>query len=263
MTKRRWRSWEVGLMLQRYPGEGSAPLRHALARSIDAITSQARRLRLPSPGRRQRQALSRARGNCSVNVEFFKALSEPVAFVLGFIWARGSVRTRPRHVLRLRCPRAKEDELLAVRALLGSRHHVQRRGGHTVCDVCSYCLVQDLVRQYGPPPSAEDPDPPLPRLPAEYHPHLARGLFVGGGQVDESRITWVGTGRAIGELEALIRAATGISSPEKKRLGKSHSLSWHTPDELRTLSEWLRLGVPALAEDASKGNFLSSLPGAL
>jgi hypothetical protein len=247
MSKRRWRSWEVGLMLERYPGEGSAPLRHALARSIDAITSEARRLRLPSPGRRQRQALSRARGNASVNVEFFKALSEPVAFVLGFIWARGSVRTRPRHVLRLRCPRAKEDDLLAVRALLGSRHHVQRRGGHTVCDVCSYWLVQELVRQYGRPPSAEDPDPPLPRLPAEYLPHLARGLFVGCGQVEESHITWVGTGRAMGELENLIRAATGLSSPQKGRLGKSHSLSWDTPQEVRALSAWLGLDRPASA----------------
>jgi hypothetical protein len=65
------------------------------------------------------------------------------------------------------------------------------------------------------------------------------------------------------ELEALLRAATGVSSPQKGRRGKNHSLSWQAPDEVRTLSEWLRLGMPALAEDASKGNSQSSLPGAL
>jgi len=60
-----------------------------------------------------------------------------------------------------------------------------------------------------------------------------------------------------------IAARLDISSPDKTSLGKSHSLSWQAPDEVRTLSVWLRLGMPALAEDASKGNSLSSLPGAL
>ena len=250
-------------MLDHYPREGSAAMTSHVARSIDAITSEARRLRLSSPDRRKRQALSRAANNPSVQVHFFETLTPTVAYVLGFIWVRGRVQTRPRHILCLRCPTAEEDVLLAVRNQLGSHHRVQRCQSHTICKVCSYWLVEGLLKKYGSPPCRANPDPPLPPVPAAYVPDLARGLLAGAGSVTDSRITWAGTARAMGELEALIRAATGISSPEKERRGKSHSLSWHTPDELRTLWEWLRLGMPALAEDASTRNSLSSLPGAL
>jgi hypothetical protein len=123
--------------------------------------------------------------------------------------------------------------------------------------------VQTLIRKYGSPPCRANPDPPLPPVPAAYVPDLARGLLAGAGSVTDARITWAGTGRAMGELEALIRAATGISSPDKTSLGKSHSLSFQALDEVRTLSEWLRLGMPALAEDASTRNSQRSLPGAL
>jgi hypothetical protein len=140
---------------------------------------------------------------------------------------------------------------------------VQRRQSHTICKVCSYWLVESLLKKYGSPPGRANPDPPLPPVPAAYVPELARGLLAGAGSVTSDHITWAGTALAMAELEALIRAATGVSSPQKGRRGKSHSLTWDTPDELRTLSEWLRLGMPALAEDASKGNSQSSLPGAL
>jgi hypothetical protein len=123
--------------------------------------------------------------------------------------------------------------------------------------------VESLLGKYGSPPCRANPDPPLPPVPAAYVPYLARGLLAGAGSVANSRITWVGTARGMAELEALIRAATGISSPQKGRRGKSHSFSWHTPDELRTLSEWLRLNLPSFSEDATKGNSQSSLPGAL
>jgi hypothetical protein len=250
-------------MLDYYPREGSAAMTSHVARSIDAITSEARRLGLSSPERRERQALSRAANNPSVQVHFFETLTPTVAYVLGFIWVRGRVQTRPRHILCLRCPTAEEDALLAVRNQLGSHHRVQRRQSHTICKVCSYWLVESLLGKYGSPPGRANPDPPLPPVPAAYVPDLARGLLAGAGSVTASRITWAGTARAMGELEALIRAATGISVPDKTSLGKSHSLSWQAPDEVRTLSTWLRLHLPPFAEDASKRNSLSSLPGAL
>jgi hypothetical protein len=250
-------------MLDHYPREGSAAMTSHVARSLDAITSEARRLRLLSPDRRKRQALSRAANNPSVQVHFFETLTPSVAYVLGFIWVRGRVQTRPRHILCLRCPTAEEEALLAVRNQLGSQHRVQRRQSHTLCKVCSYWLVESLLKKFGSPPSRANPDPPLPPVPAAYLPDLARGLLAGAGSVTNAHITWVGSARAMAELAALIRAATGVSAPQRGRRGKSHSLSWHTADEVRTLSEWLRLGMPALAEDASKGNSQSFLPGAL
>src|SRR6516164_2476663 len=215
MAKRRWRSWEVGLMLDHYPREGSAAMTSHVARSIDAITSEARRLGLSSPDRRKRQARSRAANNPSVQVHFFETLTPTVAYVLGFLWVRGRVQTRPRHILCLRCPTAEEDALLAVRNQLGSHHRVQRRQSHTICKVCSYWLVESLLGKYGSPPGRANPDPSLPTLPGIYVPDLARGLLVGAGSVSDARITWVGTDRAMAELADLIRATTGISSPQK------------------------------------------------
>jgi hypothetical protein len=140
---------------------------------------------------------------------------------------------------------------------------VQRRQSHTICKVCSYWLVESLLKKYGSPPCRANPDPPLPPVPPADFPDLARGLLAGAGSVTNARIKWAGTARAMAELEALIRAATGISSPQKSRRGKSHSLSWQAPDEVRTLSEWLRLSLSPFTEDASKRNSQSSLPGAL
>src|SRR4051812_32242856 len=123
MPRRRWRGREIEQLGQRYPEEGLSRLATELGRSPDAITSQARRMGLRSATRHRRQALSWAMKNRTVNIRFFDRPSEQVAFVLGYVWVRGRVKTRPRHVLCLRCPTAKEDDLLAVRSLLGSRHH--------------------------------------------------------------------------------------------------------------------------------------------
>jgi hypothetical protein len=242
--------------------DGPDGLAADLYRSPDAITSQARRLGLRSPHRHRRQALARALRNRTVNAHFFDTPSEQVAFVLGYVWVRGRVKPGPHHVLRLRCPTAEEDHLLAVRGLLESRHHVQRREGYTVCEICSAWLVKNLIRKYGCPPCRDLPDPPLPTLPAAYVPYLARGLLVGAGSVDDSRITWVGTSRAMRELEDIILAATGISAPEKGRLGQCHSLSWHTPQDVRALAAWLRLNWLALEEEARKGDSSPLLLGA-
>lgn len=263
MVRRRWRAVEIGHLGERYVEDGLNQVAVDLDRSPDAISSQARRLGLRSPHRHRRRALAKALNNKSVNVLFFDHVTDQVAYVLGYLWVCGRVKTSPRHVLRLRCPASREASLLEVRRLLGSQHRVQRRQAQVVCEISSSWLVKSLIGKYGSPPSGDEPDPPLPTLPAAYMPDLARGLFVGAGSVNCSQITWIGTGRMIGELGELIRIATGVSAPVITRLNKNHCLSWHAPDEVRTLSAWLRFGKPALAEDASKGNSLSSLPRAL
>lgn len=189
MVRRRWRAAEIGHLGEHYAEDGLNQTAIDLDRSPDSVSSQARRLGLRSPYRHRRQARTRALNNKSVNVRFFDNLTEEVAFVLGYIWVRGRVKMSPCHVLRLRSPTAKEDTLLEVRSLLRSRHQVQRREGFTICEICSIRLVQSLIRQYGRPPSADCPDAPLPDLPSSYIPHLARGLLMGAGHYDTSRIT--------------------------------------------------------------------------
>src|SRR5262249_50056789 len=135
----------------------------------------------------------------------------------------------------------KESTLLEVRSLLSSRHQVQRREEYTVCEICSFCLVQSLIRQYGRPPSADCPDAPLPDLPSSYVHHLARGLILGAGDSDTSRITCTGPLTAIRELQQLVQVATGVSAPLERRIGKAVSITWTVPEEVKALAAWLHL----------------------
>ena len=153
MPRRRWRAVEVGHLIEGYAADGLNQLAHDLDRSPDSITSQARRVGLRSPRRHRRRALTRASNNKSVNVCFFDTLTPSVAFCVGFIWASGTVKRKPKHVLKLRCPASREPDLLAVRDMLESRHRVQRSRGRVVCEVSSYRLVETLVHKYGSPPS--------------------------------------------------------------------------------------------------------------
>jgi hypothetical protein len=211
MPRRRWRAVEIGLLGERYSEAGLNQLALDLDRSPDSITSQARRLGLRSPHRHRRRALARALNNKSANICFFDHLAEQVAYVLGYIWMRGRVKTNPRHVLRLRCPTTEESTLLEVRSLLRSRHQIQRRETYTICEICSFCLVQSLIRRYGRPPSSDCPEAPLPGLPSPYIHHLARGLILGAGHSNTSRITCTGPYTAMRELQQLAQVATGVS----------------------------------------------------
>src|SRR4051794_9246421 len=100
MFRWRWSAAEVGKLWPRYPEEGPAQLARELGRSEDAVASQAARLGLYSLHRHQRQGAARAAQTRSVNVRFFDTVSPRVAYVLGYVWARGRVRMTPRHVLR-------------------------------------------------------------------------------------------------------------------------------------------------------------------
>src|SRR5262245_55038634 len=97
-----------------YPDCSPDVLGECFGRSQHAVVSQARRLLLPTANRRCKQSTTRAEQNRSVNVHFFDTVTPDVAFVLGYVWATGTVKTSPRHVLLLRCPVSEEAGLLTV-----------------------------------------------------------------------------------------------------------------------------------------------------
>lgn len=179
MGRRRWRAWEIEELLHRFPSEGAVALAASLDRSVDSVTGEARRLGLKSLTRRKRQALSRAEKNRSLNIRFFEALSSEGAFALGFIWATGSVKCHPPHVIRLRCPASQEATLMTVRKLLGSRHSIQRRGGSVICELSSYWLVNSLIRHFGCLQEKATAASVLTTLPPEYIPSFVRGYSIG------------------------------------------------------------------------------------
>src|SRR4051794_29236810 len=101
MFRRQWSAAEVEALGKFYSGQGPTRLAVVLCRSEDSVSSEARRLGLRSTLGRRRQALTQARQNRSVNIHFFDEPSPEVAFVLGYLWVRSTVRTTPKHILRL------------------------------------------------------------------------------------------------------------------------------------------------------------------
>ena len=118
---RQWMPSEIHQLVKRYPNEGPSPIAATLERSVNSVCSQARRYGVHSESRRHRQAASRAANNATVNPRFFESNSSAVPFVLGFIWACGSLKTRRRLVLRLSCDAARVGQLRNALKLPGGK----------------------------------------------------------------------------------------------------------------------------------------------
>lgn len=239
MRRRRWRAEEVGCLIRSYPSRSPALIGDELGRSDHAVVSHARRLMLPTDGRRPKQSSTRADRNRSVDIHFFDCVNPEVAFVLGFIWATGTVKTTTPYSLTLRCPLSNEASLLTVLSLVRSRHKVRREFGTSVCDVTSHRFVQTLLDSFGSPRSRAVPDPPLPALPAEHLPHFARGLLRGRGHAAKDRITWSGSRNAIRDLGTLLSAAHHLPAPSTTAVGRVLSITWTDREAVGAIFRWL------------------------
>jgi hypothetical protein len=98
-------------VLERYSLDGPAKLAAELGRSVDSVSSFAGRYGQKSLRSRERQAASRSRGSPSLNTRFFDEPGRDGAFVLGVIWACGSIKTKHGKVLRLVVPTARRKVL--------------------------------------------------------------------------------------------------------------------------------------------------------
>lgn len=232
---------EIDLLQERYPNEGPWLLARDLSRTIDSVCSQARRLGVHSKHRFRRRSLSRSCRSATVNTRFFDSLSSEVAFVLGYVWTRGTVKFTPRNVLRLSCPVRQEQRLLRVLGLLESMHRIQRYRNRLVCEVCNQRLIKSLVARFGCPPCSSNPDPRLPNLSSEYLPALVRGFLVSSDHSSVEIISWTGRPRSTAELVRILQGKLTLSDPVVETTGKRSSVSWTNPTDVQGLRHWLRL----------------------
>jgi hypothetical protein len=145
MPRRTWSLEEIKRVAERYPEEGPTRLAQLFHRSDDSVTSLARRFGLRSTHRRTRQASTRASKTATVRPDFFDTPSPSVAYVVGFIFGCGSVKTRTRHVLRIRCPFSREPALRRVLELVGSKHSPQRGRRRILVEAGNRRLVASLT----------------------------------------------------------------------------------------------------------------------
>src|ERR1043165_7696773 len=120
----RWSAKEISLLRERYEEEGTAQLAMELGRSEDSVSGEARRLGLRFTQRRRKQGMSKAQRSRAVNIHFFDQPSPEVAYVLGYLWCRATIRSNFPFGVGLRCPMQEVHHLLDVRAMMNSVHAV-------------------------------------------------------------------------------------------------------------------------------------------
>ena len=143
-----WQLEEIDILIRDYGKTPVSEVAATLGRSVDSVTSEARRLGLSSPARFRHQADAQARNNPAVDVRFFEKSGPAVDQVVAFIQRWGHVYPGPRWLLRLRCPASCEPELLEVKARLRSIHTVRRDKGNIVLEIPGRGLIESFLRRY-------------------------------------------------------------------------------------------------------------------
>lgn len=209
-----------------------------LGRSIHAVCSQARRYGIRSTVRRLQQGRTRAQSSHTVNAHFFDYTTPEVSFVLGFIWACGSIRTKHRHILRLVCYEDREERLRVILDMLQSRHQLQRYGNRLVAELGNHRLVQSLIERFGQPPGKSS-EGTLPRLTGSMVPHFASGHLFATGVSSPQSIRWRGNPQVISWLIEQMQVTLPIAEPRVSRWGKTLSAAWTNPSDIQEIWQWL------------------------
>jgi hypothetical protein len=235
---RRWTPQESALVSKRYAAEGPLPLAAELGRSPDSVSSLARRYGIASAGGRKLQAANRVIKSRTVNVGFFDTMSAEVAFVLGFVWACGSVKTKHRKVLRMVLPQERREVFPAIQHPMGSRHLVQTYEHTRVLEICNSRLVQSLLDRHGPPP-ASNPTPDQPRIPPELVRKFAAGHLLATGHRSATFICWLGHNAVIEWLSEKIQTQARVPPPQAKPFGSRSRISWTKEVEMSAIEGWM------------------------
>ena len=236
---RPWTPRERSTLASRYATDGSLALAVALDRSPDSITSQARRYGLSSPGARLRQARTRVLQSRSVNVEFFAGQSTAVAFVLGLVWACGTVKTKHRQVLRLTVASDRVGSLRRVKELMECRHSIQTYENTVVLEISNSDFVHTLLTRHGSPPKSAA-DPQAPRIPDHLIARFADGHLAATSRRTGNHIHWRGPHVVMEWLSKAIQSQVNVPPPEiLARMTLEQTIRWHRAQDIRDIDAWL------------------------
>ena len=236
--RRLWIPTERRRVLERYSLDGPAKLAAELGRSADSISSFAGRYGQKSLRSRERQAASRSRGSPSLNTRFFDEVNHQSAFVLGVIWACGSIKTKHGKVLRLVVPTDRRKVLDRVLELMSSKHLIQTYDDRNVVELCNAYLVSTFLDRFGHPP-ASSADPDLPWIGSEFVPMFANGHLQATGGRSETYIALRGHEAVMPWLAGEIRSQTKAGPPTEERLGKRLTIRWQSPPDVAGIGKWL------------------------
>lgn len=216
-----WTEAEVQMMRDLYPTADRQTLEKAFGLPYYILQHQARRMKIYNTTGQQRATNTRTQNNKSVDIRFFDQWTEQSAYVLGFLFADGSIgRTNLSHViiaLSIRDMCVLNYLKQVTRSTRDFINHPEWTDdeGYVHKPSCrlilsSVVLVKRLM-SLGLMPSKTYRDDPFPNVPDEFLPHFIRGYFDGDGTAYISGegtpgIRFIGTPKFVtGLRDALVR----------------------------------------------------------
>lgn len=204
----------------------------------------------------------------SVNVSFFDLWSAESAYVLGYIWSDGCIRTErgtpsgldficteeDSHILSDIAAAMKSTATVRVnpaRSWIETKGKYAGRMYHSKSSVrlsvSSTVIAEKLIRDHGLAPRKSKADLPFPtNIPDHLFHHFARGVFDGDGSIsvrtDHNRVTvyWLGTRLFIRGLVRQLRRLVDVRQPTFSEQGPHlYRVTWTAKNDVLALSKWL------------------------
>jgi hypothetical protein len=249
-----------------YPSLGSVAMAKQLGCSAATVRNKAYALGIRSGVWHSLAGQHRSSRNQTVRLDFFDSWTPESAYVLGYIWADGCIRTergKPAGIEFI-CTEDDAQILRDVAAVLGcsnklrdhaARDWVQKHGayaGRTYRSkaavrlaIHSTVLASKLITDHGIPPRKSSCDPPFPsNIPDEFLSHFARGNFDGDGSIrakgSRSAVYWLGTPAFIEPLTTRITTLARVAPPGVYEQGRHlRRVLWTAKPDVLGLRSWL------------------------
>lgn len=236
--RRTWTAEERRLLLDNYRSSGALALARELNRSPDAVSSQAKRHGLMSPDYRKRQARDRVERSPSVNTLFFDTPTPAAAFVAGYIWACGSIKTKHRKVVRVSSPYGDTGGMRIIQRAIGSRHLIQTYENRQVLEISNSRLVGAFLDHWGMPPGRRRDGSP-PRLADELVARFATGYLLARGCRSDRYIRWTGHANVMDWLATRIVSQANVPPPDWFAQTSRPTIRWIEIPAVRAVGAWL------------------------
>lgn len=180
-----WTDEMVAAIQERYVAEAAYKLADEFGVALDTVRRKASSLGLHTIAGHATAGQERAEKSESSDIHYFDEWSPNMAYILGFIFADGSLDATAR-VLTINL--ANPDvavlhfvaECLAVKSEIRHTHYSYQLQPQVSINVCSSVLCQRL-RELGCHPRKTFNNDPFPSIPDGMLPHFIRGYFDGDG----------------------------------------------------------------------------------
>ena len=245
-----WTEEMLTAIKELYPTATRQELIDKIGLPYHAIQTKARKLGLRNVMRTVFSGRSKSLNNTSCDIRFFDTWTPDMAYVLGFLFADGSINKRQTDVV---IGLAIKDKVILkfIREAMKSTRKFWYREGHTdenghkhqksvYLTVGSKIIVNRLM-ELGMMPRKTYRDDPFPNVPDDMLPHFVRGYFDGDGTYKGANSGWVVTGFIgspqfiIGLRDSLVRVA-GMPCNVVKLEGDETPyarVSWGAVEDLR------------------------------